>query len=52
MNNKHTVFGCVVGGMETIDKMENIPTGEEDKPLVCSIIRNWNSFLMFKLERN
>ena len=38
LNNKHTVFGCVVGGMETLDKMENTPTGEEDKPLVCIII--------------
>jgi len=32
LNNKHTVFGEVVGGLETLSKMERIPT-ENDKPL-------------------
>jgi len=32
LNNKHTVFGEVVGGLETLSKMERIPT-ENEKPL-------------------
>ena len=37
LNNKHTVFGCVVGGMETLDKMEKVPTESDDKPLVSHV---------------
>jgi len=32
LNNKHTVFGSVVGGMETLDKMESVPTDDKDVP--------------------
>lgn len=32
LDNKHTVFGRVVGGMETLDKMESIKTDSKDKP--------------------
>jgi len=34
LDRKHTVFGKVVGGLETLDKMEAVPTGAKDKPKV------------------
>lgn len=46
LNNKHTVFGSLVGGMETLDKMEQVPTGENDKPNVISL---FFFFLIFNL---
>jgi cyclophilin family peptidyl-prolyl cis-trans isomerase len=30
---KYTVFGHVIDGMDTLDKMERIPTGANDRPL-------------------
>ena len=33
LDGKHTVFGRVVSGMETVSAIENIPTGEADRPL-------------------
>lgn len=30
---KYTIFGHVIDGFDTIDKMERIPTGDRDKPL-------------------
>jgi len=32
LDGKHTVFGRVVGGLETLDKMEKIKTDDKDKP--------------------
>ncbi|KAJ3130060.1 hypothetical protein HK098_006772 [Nowakowskiella sp. JEL0407] len=32
LDMKHTVFGKVVGGFDVLDKMESVPTGENDKP--------------------
>ncbi|UJR10073.1 hypothetical protein I4U23_014295 [Adineta vaga] len=32
LNGKHTVFGKIVGGIETLSAMEAIPTGEKDRP--------------------
>ncbi|CAH1802314.1 unnamed protein product [Owenia fusiformis] len=32
LDQKHTVFGKVVGGLETIDKMEAVPCDKKDKP--------------------
>lgn len=32
LNGKHTVFGRVVGGLEVLDKMENIETDKKDRP--------------------
>ncbi|GAB1608219.1 RING-type E3 ubiquitin-protein ligase PPIL2-like [Argonauta hians] len=33
LDNKHSVFGRVVGGLETLNKMEKIETDDKDKPL-------------------
>ncbi len=33
LDGKHTVFGRVTAGMETVDAIEALPTGEADRPL-------------------
>lgn len=33
LDNKHTIFGRVVGGMETLSSMEAIGTDNQDKPI-------------------
>ncbi|DBA01527.1 TPA: hypothetical protein N0F65_004877 [Lagenidium giganteum] len=33
LDKKHAVFGRVVGGMETLDKIERVATGADDRPL-------------------
>jgi len=33
LNFVHTVFGKVVGGMEVLTKMEQVPTADKDKPM-------------------
>jgi peptidyl-prolyl cis-trans isomerase B (cyclophilin B) len=33
LDGKHTVFGRVTGGMETVDAIEKAPTGPGDKPV-------------------
>lgn len=33
LDQKHTVFGKVVGGIDVLRKMELIPVGERDKPI-------------------
>ncbi|BBM97156.1 peptidyl-prolyl cis-trans isomerase-like 2 [Marchantia polymorpha subsp. ruderalis] len=33
LNYKHTVFGRVVGGLETLSKTEKVPVDDDDKPL-------------------
>ena len=46
LNGKHTVFGEVVHGMEVVDSIANVQTGERDKPVspvtmkTVEIIRN------------
>ena len=32
LDGKHSVFGNVVGGMETLAKMERVPTDDKDRP--------------------
>lgn len=32
LDGKHTVFGKVVGGLDTLDKMEKVETNKHDKP--------------------
>lgn len=32
LDNKHTVFGRVVGGMETLQRIEDVPTDAMDRP--------------------
>ncbi|HEX5940188.1 MAG TPA: peptidylprolyl isomerase [Dehalococcoidia bacterium] len=38
LDGKHTVFGKVTDGMDTVDKIEGQPTGAQDKPLEDAII--------------
>ena len=33
LDGKHTVFGQVTGGMEVVDKIENVPTQGADRPV-------------------
>lgn len=33
LDKKHSVFGRVVGGLETLDRMEKVETDDKDKPL-------------------
>lgn len=33
LNDHHTIFGEVVGGYDTVQKIENTPTGAQDRPL-------------------
>ena len=40
LDTKHTVFGKVVAGTDVVDKIENTPTGEADRPLEPMIIES------------
>lgn len=33
LDGKHTIFGKIVGGFDTLSKLENEPTDKEDRPL-------------------
>lgn len=33
LDNKHTIFGHVVGGMETLSEMERIEVDNKDRPI-------------------
>ena len=38
LDGKHTVFGQVVSGMETVDAIEGLPTGARDRPEEDAVI--------------
>jgi peptidyl-prolyl cis-trans isomerase B (cyclophilin B) len=38
LDGKHTVFGRVTGGMETVDSIEGTPTGGQDRPVEDAVI--------------
>lgn len=40
LDRKHTVFGKVVGGLETLDRMEKIETDSKDVPKESIVIKN------------
>ena len=38
LDGKHTVFGQVLSGMETVDAIEGLPTGARDRPSEDAVI--------------
>ncbi len=38
LDGKHTVFGHVVGGMDVVNRLEQSPTGQNDRPLEPPVI--------------
>ena len=38
LDNKHVVFGRVVDGLLVVRKIENVPTGPNDRPKISVII--------------
>ena len=38
LDGKHTVFGRITGGMETVDKIEGLPTDARDRPTEAALI--------------
>lgn len=32
LDRKHTIFGRVVGGLDTLSRLENVPVGDKDRP--------------------
>jgi peptidyl-prolyl cis-trans isomerase B (cyclophilin B) len=40
LDGKHTVFGQVTEGMESVDQIEGLPTGARDRPLEPPVIES------------
>jgi peptidyl-prolyl cis-trans isomerase B (cyclophilin B) len=40
LDGKHTVFGRVSDGMDTVDKIEGVPTGAGDRPVDPPVIES------------
>src|SRR5437763_16711472 len=40
LDGKHTVFGRVTAGMEAVDAIEALPTGQHDRPLEPPVIES------------
>jgi cyclophilin family peptidyl-prolyl cis-trans isomerase len=40
LDGKHTVFGRVTDGMDTVDAIESVPTGPGDRPLEPPVIES------------
>ncbi len=40
LDGKHTVFGQVTGGMDAVDAIEGLPTGDMDRPLEPPVIES------------
>lgn len=38
LDNKHVVFGRVIDGLLTVRKIENVPTGQNNKPTIPIVI--------------
>ncbi|KAF0992714.1 hypothetical protein HZS_1326, partial [Henneguya salminicola] len=44
-NNRYTLFGKIVGGLETLNKIEEVPTDDDYRPLVSVRIVQCNVFV-------
>lgn len=44
LDNKHTIFGRVVGGTETLNEMERIEVDNKDRPIEDIVIVNTQIF--------
>lgn len=44
MDGKHSIFGRVVGGMETLNAIERIGTDNKDRPVEDILIENAQVF--------
>lgn len=42
LDKRHTIFGKIVGGFETLDAMERSGTNEQDEPNIPIIIESFN----------
>jgi cyclophilin family peptidyl-prolyl cis-trans isomerase len=40
LDGKHTVFGQVTAGMDAVDSIESVPTGDRDRPLDPPVIES------------
>jgi peptidyl-prolyl cis-trans isomerase-like protein 2 len=40
LDRKHTIFGRVVGGLDVLTKLENVPVGAGDRPIDAIIIED------------
>jgi peptidyl-prolyl cis-trans isomerase B (cyclophilin B) len=40
LDGKHTVFGQVTAGMETVDAIEGLPTDAQDRPTEPAVIES------------
>ncbi len=45
LDGKHSVFGRVVGGMQTLDLLEMLSTGPEDRPLKDIVLQDAQVFV-------
>lgn len=45
LNNKHTIFGRLVGGMETLTEMERIEVDNKDHPIEDIIVLRAQVFI-------
>lgn len=45
LDNKHTIFGKLVGGMETLSEMERIEVDNKDRPIEDIIFINAQIFV-------
>ncbi|UKK01317.1 peptidyl-prolyl cis-trans isomerase [Theileria orientalis] len=40
LNNQYTVFGRLISGLDTLEKLENVPVGKKNRPLTDIIIES------------
>lgn len=45
LDKKHTIFGHLVGGSETLDKIEQMPVDKQDRPVEDLVIESTSVFV-------